>query len=347
MLRISVITLVCLVSLVTSSCTEEEHREMQNQFSACRTNYNNQFHDSGGGDSSLCTLLDQVVNVCTLKWSQCHSDNEIINMKSMHAESFIQHWSSQTNIENCPTAIQLRSRVSHVVPDENVVVCDDEESSAAMNNFQTCSHSTSSTIYTTVLDLDDIIKIIESLCAGLQNISSECPGLLATCFAPDDVKQMKTLHLQEMKKFYYTLVQDRIPKNALESCDEVLELSSSSTATASTTTTTASSTTTTTPTPASTTLSGAEESTVLTEPEVTEADETNDIQIFENELEEEEEESFKDAMTPKDEDQLPEELGAQTKSESVQKLRVTKSTGSNGIKPIPSLLLIILTVKLM
>ena len=85
----------------------------------------------------------------------------------------------------------------------------------------------------------------------------------------------------------------------------------------------------------------------MTEPVLTKADETNDIQIFENELEEEEEESFKDALTPKDEDQLPEELGAQTKSESVQKLRVTKSTGSNGIKPIPSLLLIILTVKLM
>jgi len=204
-----------------SPCTEQEHREMQNQFSACRTNYSNQFHDSDGGDQSLCILLDQIINVCAQKWNQCHELREIENMKGMHTEAFIEHWGSTTNIEQCQTVKNFRSALYAVaVPNENILACDDEESSAAMNKFQTCSHSTSSTIYTSVLDLDDTNTIIESLCAGLHNISSECPGLLATCFAPDDVKQMKTLHLQEMKKFYYTLVEDKIPKNALESCDE-------------------------------------------------------------------------------------------------------------------------------
>jgi hypothetical protein len=39
------------------------------------------------------------------------------------------------------------------------------------------------------------------LCTALTNISLSCPHHISECFAPEDVEQMKNLHLQEMKEF--------------------------------------------------------------------------------------------------------------------------------------------------
>ncbi len=56
------------------------------------------------------------------------------------------------------------------------------------------------------------------LCQALANISATCPNLLQECFAPEDVDQMRSLHLQEMKEFLLRIVKGRVSAEQLEGC---------------------------------------------------------------------------------------------------------------------------------
>jgi len=163
-------------------------------------------------------LLQQ--SVPQQKWKQCHSTTEISKMKNMHTEAFLQHWSRDSNIENCPSVLRFRESLLRQEEDKQAGGgCTDEDSTVAMNRFQTCSHTTSTHVYNFMIDLTSAELIVDILCQGLHNISSQCPVHLQSCFAPEDVKQMKKLHIIEMKKFFTRLVEDRVPKDALDKCD--------------------------------------------------------------------------------------------------------------------------------
>jgi hypothetical protein len=49
-------------------------------------------------------------------------------------------------------------------------------------------------------------EVATVLCDALNNISSNCPAQIKECFLPEDVHQMKTLHLLEMKDFLLRLL---------------------------------------------------------------------------------------------------------------------------------------------
>jgi hypothetical protein len=89
-----------------------------------------------------------------------------------------------------------------------------------MSSFQQCSHYITSSTYQDVLDLTTHTEIFRMLCRALANISNTCPTLLKECFGPDDVAQMKSLHLQEMRDFLLRISKNRVSAKELESCSE-------------------------------------------------------------------------------------------------------------------------------
>jgi hypothetical protein len=87
-----------------------------------------------------------------------------------------------------------------------------------MSDFQQCSYRITTLAYQTVLELTTHTEISEMLCQALANISSTCPNLLQECFAVEDVDQMRSLHLQEMKEFLLRIVKGRVSAEQLEGC---------------------------------------------------------------------------------------------------------------------------------
>jgi hypothetical protein len=87
-----------------------------------------------------------------------------------------------------------------------------------MADFQQCSYRITTLAYQTVLELTTHAEISEVLCQALANISATCPNLLQECFAPEDVDQMRSLHLQEMKEFLLRIVKGRVSAQQLDGC---------------------------------------------------------------------------------------------------------------------------------
>ncbi len=87
-----------------------------------------------------------------------------------------------------------------------------------MADFQQCSYRITTLAYQTVLELTTHTEISEMLCQALANISATCPNLLQECFAAEDVDQMRSLHLQEMKEFLLRIVKGRVSAEQLEGC---------------------------------------------------------------------------------------------------------------------------------
>jgi len=233
----------------TSPCSEEEHRAMQTEFSECRSNFNTRFHARDYNDDDLCQLLDQIINFCGKKWQQCHSQQEIRKMKEMHMEAFIHHWERDSNIESCQAVKLFRESLLMRNDDSSPaeLSCTDAESSDSMAQFSSCSHATSTHIYTSISDSTPSLQISGMLCAGLNNISTVCPVHLKLCFAAEDVEEIRLQHIREMRKFFNRLMKDRIPADALDDCGEKKKYMVPTTTSTTTTTTTTTTTITTTP----------------------------------------------------------------------------------------------------
>jgi hypothetical protein len=90
-----------------------------------------------------------------------------------------------------------------------------------MSGFQGCSHDITTATYQTVLELTTHAEILKALCHALDNISISCPILLRECFAPEDVNQMKQLHIQEMKEFLMRIAKNRVSAAELDECAAV------------------------------------------------------------------------------------------------------------------------------
>merc|ERR1719318_2247946 len=84
--------------------------------------------------------------------------------------------------------------------------------------FQTCSHSTATSVYQTIQDLTRAKIISDKLCKALTTIGTVCVKHLNECFAEDDVRQMRKSHLVEMKTFLLRISQGKVTNNAFDNC---------------------------------------------------------------------------------------------------------------------------------
>jgi len=88
-----------------------------------------------------------------------------------------------------------------------------------MSSFHQCSRTIISSTYQAVLDLTTHAQILRMLCQALTNVSATCPSHLRECFAPEDVEQLKSLHLQEMKDYLVQIARNRVTATELEGCE--------------------------------------------------------------------------------------------------------------------------------
>ena len=84
--------------------------------------------------------------------------------------------------------------------------------------FQTCSHSSATSVYQTIQDLTSVKIISDKLCKALTTIGTVCVKHLNECFAEDDVRQMRKSSLEEMKIFLLRISQGKVSNNALDDC---------------------------------------------------------------------------------------------------------------------------------
>merc|ERR1711892_331023 len=84
--------------------------------------------------------------------------------------------------------------------------------------FQTCSHSSATSVYQTIQDLSSVKIISDKLCKALTTIGTVCVKHLNECFAEDDVRQMRKSSLEEMKVFLLRISQGKVSNNALDDC---------------------------------------------------------------------------------------------------------------------------------
>ena len=84
--------------------------------------------------------------------------------------------------------------------------------------FQTCSHSTATSVYQTIQDITSVKSISDKLCKALTTIGTVCVKHLNECFAEDDVRQMRKGWLADMKTFLLRISQEKVPNNALDDC---------------------------------------------------------------------------------------------------------------------------------
>ena len=84
--------------------------------------------------------------------------------------------------------------------------------------FQTCSHSTATSVYQTIQDITSVKSISDKLYKALTTIGTVCVKHLYECFAEDDVRQMRKSHLEEMKKFLLRISQEKVTNNIFDDC---------------------------------------------------------------------------------------------------------------------------------
>ena len=106
---------------------------------------------------------------------------------------------------------------THDDPEEDVT-CTDDKAVDIQTKFQTCSHSTATSVYQTIQDITSVKSISDKLCKALTTMGTVCVKHLNECFAEDDVRQMRKSHLEEMKTFLLRISQEKVTNNVFDEC---------------------------------------------------------------------------------------------------------------------------------
>jgi len=230
MTHLTVILLVILSSSVnlshqsSASCSIQQTRKVQSEFTKCSQKFSDTFYShedtaTTGSEEHVCELLDNIVNKCVELFSACHNTRDLRRMKDLHIEELLKQYSEFGDLTKCKVVREYRES-GRSEPDEGEEVrCDDGETTAAQSEFQQCSHSTSTKMYEIILDLEQpkLETIVDTLCSGLSTIGTQCVRSLSQCFAESDLRQIRSSHLTEMKKFFMSFSPQLSP-GSLDTC---------------------------------------------------------------------------------------------------------------------------------
>merc|ERR1719206_1522620 len=128
-------------------------------------------------------------------------------------------WMIVSLLENTETAEGRNLQSGRTVTDPiEDVACSDEKTREIQTMFQTCSHSTATSVYQTIQDITSVKIISHKLCKALTTIGTVCIKHLYQCFAEEDVKQMRKSHLEEMKTFLLRISEEKVAEDVFENC---------------------------------------------------------------------------------------------------------------------------------
>merc|ERR1719312_1366299 len=165
-----------------------------------------------------CELVKSVVENCGEIWNRCYSSKEVRRMRDLHIEALVRQYGELGELDDCELVKKYRQSGRTLADPVEDVACSDEKTREIQTMFQTCSHSTATSVYQTIQDITSVKIISHKLCKALTTIGTVCIKHLYQCFAEEDVKQMRKSHLEEMKIFFLRISEYKVPNNLFENC---------------------------------------------------------------------------------------------------------------------------------
>merc|ERR1712106_702325 len=224
MKSVALMALLSAVSAADEVCSVVKHRKMQGDFTNCSRMYTEEHFNTAKGDT--CQLVKSVVGKCGELWQRCHTSREVRRMRDLHIEALIRQYGAEGGLDGCDIVKEYR-RSGRTLDEEDEALCSDEKTIEFQTKFQTCSHSTSTSVYQTIQDLTSVKIISDKLCKALTTIGTVCVKHLNECFAEDDVRQMRKSHVEQMKAFLLRIVHGKAPSNALDNCKVAIDMQES------------------------------------------------------------------------------------------------------------------------
>merc|ERR1719206_1712502 len=165
-----------------------------------------------------CKLVKSVVENCGEIWNRCYSSKEVRRMRDLHIEALVRQYGERGELDSCGLVEEYRQSGRTLADPVEDVACSDEKTREIQTMFQTCSHSTATSVYQTIQDITSVKIISHKLCKALTTIGTVCIKHLYQCFAEDDVKQMRKSHLEEMKTFLLRISEEKVAEDVFENC---------------------------------------------------------------------------------------------------------------------------------
>jgi len=141
----------------------------------------------------------------------------------MHVESLLhKNRGAVVDIEQCDTVKQFRSR--QIVYEEDPESCSDDKFSKSQADFQTCTHSITTSVNDDMESLNSLKSITSRLCKAINSISSDCVKHLEKCLDAEDVVIMSENHIEQLKLYFIKLAGDKVDSDIdLDNCKESSE----------------------------------------------------------------------------------------------------------------------------
>merc|ERR1719250_364230 len=165
-----------------------------------------------------CELVKSVVESCGEIWNRCYSSKEVRGMRDLHIEALVNQYGELGELDDCELVKKYRQSGRTLADPVEDVACSDEKTREIQTMFQTCSHSTATSVYQTIQDITSVKIISHKLCKALTTIGTVCIKHLYQCFAEEDVKQMRKSHIEEMKTFLLRISEEKVAEDVFEKC---------------------------------------------------------------------------------------------------------------------------------
>merc|ERR1719320_2125709 len=190
---------------------------MHKIYTNCTEKYYQEFEESKSGAESdpsqkYCDLFSHLINDCGDIWTYCHNPAEVMDMKEMQIMSFYNYYDA-FYVDTCDIVQQYINK-----PFSRQEKCSEEEQISAQNLFLKCSHKISSNVYEIIPNMTRKEMIIKSLCKAMEEIEESCSRHLTQCLSNKDSSHILQPHLENIRHFFNSFLQDMIPDARFAGC---------------------------------------------------------------------------------------------------------------------------------
>merc|ERR1719370_1075596 len=137
-------------------------------------------------------------------------------MKDHYLEVLLSKNSATVNIEQCSVVRDYRRRHHPKLEIE----CAPALVASSRAKFQICSHNTTTAAYSEVRGQQDVSLVLSSCCRALQRMERRCYRHLTDCLSPEDVEEVKKVHMVEILDYLLAMAEGKVSKHQLDTCRE-------------------------------------------------------------------------------------------------------------------------------
>jgi len=137
-------------------------------------------------------------------------------MKDHYMEVLLGQNKATVDIEQCTVVRDYRRRELPKLE----VECAPALVASSRAKFQICSHNTTTAAYSEVRNQEDASLVLSSCCRALQRMERRCYRHLTDCLSPEDVEEVKKVHMVEILDYLMAMAEGRVGRNQLDRCRE-------------------------------------------------------------------------------------------------------------------------------